>query len=37
MEMVLNCVGVEATWRLCWLLSYCWQFNGELKYKPEEG
>lgn len=34
--MVLNCVGVEAVWRLRCFLSYCWQFNEQLKYKPED-
>lgn len=34
--MVLNCVGAEAVWRLCFL-TYCWQFNEQLKYEAEEG
>lgn len=34
--MLLNCVGVEAVWKLCSFLSYCWQFNEQLKYKTED-
>lgn len=35
--MVLNCAGAEAVLRLCCFLTYCWQFNEQLKHKPEEG
>lgn len=34
--MVLDCVDVQAAWRLYCFFSYCWQFNEQLKYKTED-